>query len=186
MTTFKLDPAVRAELMKKSNLMGSIALAKDWGLIVFAFGLSLLWPNPITFLISIILLAGAQVGLSILMHDAAHRAVFTNEKVNDFVGEYLCALPTFNSLAGYRAYHMAHHRLAGTVDDPDLHMTKQYPVSKASLQRKLLRDISGLSGLKSFIGLFGMKCGYWQYKLNGLTDLVVYEKPQTTLDHVKI
>ena len=31
-----------------------------------------------------------------------------------------------------------------------------------------------------------MKCGYWQYKLNGLTDLVVYEKPQTTLDHVKI
>ncbi|MEN9430617.1 MAG: hypothetical protein RJA86_1476, partial [Pseudomonadota bacterium] len=44
MTTFKLDPAVRAELMKKSNLMGSIALAKDWGLIVIAFGLSLLWP----------------------------------------------------------------------------------------------------------------------------------------------
>ena len=60
--------------------MGSIALAKDWGLIVFAFGLSLLWPNPITFLISIILLAGAQVGLSILMHDAAHRAVFTTRK----------------------------------------------------------------------------------------------------------
>jgi fatty acid desaturase len=43
--------------------------------------------------------------------------------VNDFVGEYLCALPTFNSLAGYRAYHMAHHRLAGTSEDPDLHMT---------------------------------------------------------------
>ena len=67
--------------------------------------------------------------------------------MNDFVGEYLCALPTFNSLSGYRAYHMAHHRLAGTSEDPDLHMTAQYPVSKASLQRKLLRDISGLSGL---------------------------------------
>jgi fatty acid desaturase len=80
MTTFKLDPAIRAELTKKSNLMGSIALAKDWGLIVFAFGLSVLWPHPIAFVISIILLAGAQVGLSILMHDAAHRAVFTNEK----------------------------------------------------------------------------------------------------------
>ena len=65
------------------------------------------------------------------------RLIARYEKVNDFVGEYLCALPTFNSLAGYRAYHMAHHRLAGTVDDPDLHMTKQYPVSKASLQRKL-------------------------------------------------
>jgi fatty acid desaturase len=129
MTTFKLDPAIRAELTKKSNIMGSIALAKDWGLIVFAFGLSVLWPHPIAFVISIILLAGAQVGLSILMHDAAHRAVFTNEKLNDFVGEYLCALPTFNSLAGYRAYHMAHHRLAGTSDDPDLHMTANNTLS---------------------------------------------------------
>jgi fatty acid desaturase len=131
------------------------------------------------------LLAGAQVGLSILMHDAAHRAVFTNEKLNDFVGEYLCALPTFNSLAGYRAYHMAHHRLAGTSEDPDLHMTAQYPVSKASLQRKLLRDLSGISGVKSLIGLLGMKCGYWQYKLNGLTDRIVYEKPQTIVNYSK-
>ena len=185
MTTFKLDPAVRAELTKKSNIMGSIALAKDWGLIVFAFGLSVLWPHPIAFVISIILLAGAQVGLSILMHDAAHRAVFSNEKVNDFVGEYLCALPTFNSLAGYRAYHMAHHRLAGTKDDPDLHMTQQYPVSKASLQRKLLRDLSGISGIKSLIGLLGMKCGYWQYKLNGLTDRIVYEKTQTIVNYIQ-
>jgi hypothetical protein len=33
--------------------------------------------------------------------------------------------------------------------------------------------------VKSLIGLLGMKCGYWQYKLNGLTDRIVYEKPQT-------
>lgn len=185
MTTFKLDPAVRAELTKKSNIMGTISVAKDWGLIVFAFVICFLWPNPLNFFVAIILLAGAQVGLSILMHDASHRSLFSNDKVNDFVGEYLCALPTFNSLAGYRAYHMAHHRLAGTIDDPDLHMTEQYPVSKASLRRKLLRDISGLTGIKSLIGLLGMKCGYWQYKLNGLTIRVDYEQKQTSLDYAK-
>ncbi len=185
MTTFKLDPAVRAELTKKSNIMGTLSVAKDWGLIILAFAICFLWPNPLSFVIAIILLAGAQVGLSILMHDAAHRALFTHDKVNDFVGEYLCALPTFNSLAGYRYYHMAHHRLAGTKDDPDLPMTEQYPVSKASLRRKLLRDISGLTGIKSLIGLLGMKCGYWQYKLNGLTIRVNYEHAQSPLDYVK-
>ncbi len=186
MTTFKLDPAVRAELTKKSNLMGGIALTKDWGLIIVAFSLSFFWPHPISFMVSIILLAGAQVGLSILMHEASHRAMFTNAKVNDFIGEYLCALPTFNSLAGYRTYHMTHHRLAGTLQDPDLLMTQQYPVSKASFRRKLLRDIFGLTGLKSIIGLLGMKCGYWEYKLNGSVDRVVYSTPQTALDYIRM
>ena len=185
MTSFTLDPKIRAELTQKSNVMGSMALAKDWGLIVFAFGLSFLWPNPLSFVVSMILLAGAQVGLSILMHDASHRALFSKEKTNDFVGEYLCALPTFNSLAGYRAYHMTHHRLAGTKDDPDLHMTQQYPVSKASLRRKILRDLSGLTGIKSLIGLLGMKCGYWKYALNGLTERVSYQKPQTWRNYAK-
>lgn len=185
MTTFKLDPTIRTQLTQKSNVMGSISLAKDWGLIVFAFGLSIMWPNPISFIMSMLLLAGAQVGLAILMHDASHRALFKNEKLNDFVGEYLCALPIFNSLAGYRAYHMAHHRLAGTKDDPDLHMTQQYPISKASLRRKLLRDVSGITGIKSAIGLMGMKCGYWRYLLNGVTERVVYNKDQTLADYTK-
>ena len=165
MTSFKLDPKIRAKLTQKSNVMGSLALAKDWSLIVFAFGLSFLWPNPLSFVVSMILLAGAQVGLSILMHGASHRALFSKEKTNDFVGEYLCALPTFNSLAGY--------------------MTQQYPVSKASLGRKLLRDISGLTGIKSLIGLLGMKCGYWRYLLNGVTERVSYQKPQTWRNYAK-
>ncbi|MBL0229523.1 MAG: fatty acid desaturase family protein [Moraxellaceae bacterium] len=185
MTSFKLDPKIRAKLTQKSNVMGSMALAKDWGLIVFAFGLSFLWPNPLSFVVSMILLAGAQVGLSILMHDASHRALFSKEKTNDFVGEYLCALPTFNSLAGYRAYHMTHHRLAGTKDDPDLHMTQQYPVSKASLRRKIVRDLSGLTGIKSLIGLLGMKCGYWKYTLNGLTERVIYTQPQNLANYIQ-
>ncbi|MBK7299977.1 MAG: fatty acid desaturase family protein [Moraxellaceae bacterium] len=185
MTSFKLDPKIRAKLTQKSNVMGSLALAKDWSLIVFAFGLSFLWPNPLSFVVSMILLAGAQVGLSILMHDASHRALFSKEKTNDFVGEYLCALPTFNSLAGYRAYHMTHHRLAGTKDDPDLHMTQQYPVSKASLRRKIVRDLSGLTGIKSLIGLLGMKCGYWKYTLNGLTERVIYTQPQNLANYIQ-
>lgn len=167
MSSFKLSSAQRAELNAKSNWRGSLEVGKDWGLIVLAFALSLLWPHPVTFVISLLLLAAAQAGFAILQHEAAHRSLFASTKVNELVGEYLCAQPILQSMPGYRAYHMTHHRLAGTLEDPDLIMTAQYPVSPSSLKRKLLRDASGLTGIKSIIGLLGMAAGYWQYELTG-------------------
>ncbi len=184
MNAYKITPELRAQLLKKSNLRGSVAVGKDWGLIVLAFAISIQWPHPIAYVVSTMLLGSAQLGLAILMHDAAHRAVFSHEKTNDFIGEYLCALPGFNSLPGYRSYHFAHHRLAGTVDDPDLAMTKQYPISVKSLGRKLMRDVSGISGVKGLIGLLGMKFGYWQYQLNGRTDRVSYPSPPTIATYI--
>ena len=167
MADFKLSAAQRAELNTKSNWRGSLEVGKDWGLICLAFALSLVWPHPVTFVVSLLLLAAAQAGFAILQHEAAHRSLFASAKLNDFMGEYLCAQPILQSMPGYRAYHMTHHRLAGTKDDPDLIMTEQYPVSPSSLKRKLLRDASGLTGLKSVIGLWGMAFGYWQYELTG-------------------
>lgn len=167
MADFKLSAAQRAELNTKSNWRGSLEVGKDWGLILLAFAISLVWPHPVTFVLSLLLLAAAQAGFAILQHEAAHRSLFASAKLNDFIGEYLCAQPILQSMPGYRAYHMTHHRLAGTKDDPDLIMTEQYPVSPSSLKRKLLRDASGLTGLKSVIGLWGMAFGYWQYELTG-------------------
>ena len=167
MADFKLSAAQRAELNTKSNWRGSLEVGKDWGLILLAFAISLVWPHPVTFVVSLLLLAAAQAGFAILQHEAAHRSLFASAKLNDFMGEYLCAQPILQSMPGYRAYHMTHHRLAGTKDDPDLIMTEQYPVNPSSLKRKLLRDASGLTGLKSVIGLWGMAFGYWQYELTG-------------------
>ena len=165
--TFTLNPEDRARLNQKSNWLGAWSVLKSWGLIAFAFALSILWPNPLTMLTSIILLAGAQVGLAILMHDASHRALFANVKLNEWVGEWLCAKPVFQSLAGYRSYHMAHHRLAGTADDPDLVMTQHYPISPSSLRRKLIRDVVCITGIKTYVGLTLMHAEQLQYMLNG-------------------
>jgi fatty acid desaturase len=165
--TFTLSVDDRARLNQKSNWLGAWSVLKSWGLITFAFALSILWPNPLTFLISTILLAGAQVGLAILMHDASHRALFANEKVNDKIAEWLCANPIFQSMAGYRRYHMAHHRLAGTAEDPDMVMTQHYPISRSSLRRKLIRDVVGITGLKTYVGLTLMHAEQLDYMLNG-------------------
>lgn len=164
---FKLSSEQRAQLNQKSNWLGTWSVIKSWALIIFAFGLSILFPNLISYIITVILLAGAHVGLAILMHDASHRALFANTRVNEWVGEWLCAKPIFQSLEGYRSYHMAHHRLAGTTEDPDLVMTQNYPISRASFRRKILRDISGISGIKTYVGLTLMHAEQLEYMLNG-------------------
>lgn len=185
MTTFKLSPAQRAELNAKSDWRGALEVGKDWGLVVLAFALSLLWPHPLVFVLSLLLLAAAQAGFAILQHEASHRSLFATAKLNDVIGEYLCALPILQSMPGYRAYHMTHHRLAGTREDPDLVMTEPYPVSPASLRRKLLRDASGLTGIKSVIGLMGMAAGYWKYELTGKVERV-QPAPQGVLGYAAV
>lgn len=167
MSTYTLSPAQRAELNQKSNWRGAVEVAKDWALVVIAFAISIVWPHPLSYVVTVLLLASAMAGFAILQHETAHRSLFATPALNEWVGEYLAALPILQSMPGYRAYHMAHHRLAGTEADPDRIMTKDYPVSPASLRRKLWRDISGQTGLKSIVGLIGMYAGYWKYQLTG-------------------
>ncbi len=165
-----LTPEERARLMQKSDLAGWLGLARSWGLVFAAFLLAGLWPNPLTVLLAIILLGGGQVGLAILMHDAAHRSMFASRRLNDWIGRHLCADPVFTSLEGYRKYHMEHHLKAGTPDDPDEYLTVRYPVSRASLRRKLLRDVTGITALRQYYAAILMYADYYRYQLNGRMD----------------
>lgn len=162
-----IESALRAELSRKSSVRGALEVAKDWGLVTAGFALPMVWPHPVAYVLGVLLLASAMAGFAILQHEAAHRSLFASQRVNDWVGEYLAALPILQSMPGYRGYHMRHHRLAGTAEDPDLIMTEKYPVSASSLRRKLLRDISGWTGLKSLYGMLMMFAGYYQYELTG-------------------
>jgi fatty acid desaturase len=77
------------------------------------------------------------------MHDAAHGLLFTNRRVNDWVGAWLCAYPVFTSLALYRPYHLKHHRFTQQAEDPDLGLSAAFPITRKSLWRKVVRDITG-------------------------------------------
>lgn len=137
----------------RSDLAGWRMLACNWGLIVLSFALVMWRANPITVVLALILLGGRQLGLGILMHEAAHRSLFKSQDINEWVGQWLCAAPMFVELAIYRRYHMTHHIKAGTAEDPDLPNYEHYPVSRASLRRKLLRDLTCRSGLRAFAAL---------------------------------
>ena len=52
------------------------------------------------------------------------------------------------SLVAYRPYHLAHHKYAQQAEDPDLVLSAPFPVTRASLRRKILRDLTGQTFFK--------------------------------------
>lgn len=135
-------------LAKRSDLMGLRHILHCWGIIGLALALFALWPNPLTFVLAIMLIGSRQLGLAILMHEAAHMALFKTRWLNETVGEWFCARPILADLEAYRRYHLKHHRHTQTDRDPDLVLSRPYPTTRASLRRKLLRDLTGQTGLK--------------------------------------
>ncbi len=91
--------------------------------------------------------------LNILGHEAAHRLLFPNRAVNDFVGRWLLAYPSYQAFLGYRRAHFAHHRDEMGPDEPDAGLYAGYPVPRDSWHRKLRRDLFGESAYKNFKGL---------------------------------
>lgn len=136
------------DLSARSDLMGTLLVAHAWVVIAGAMVLFTLWPNPLTFLLAVTLIGSRQLGLAILMHEAAHNALFKNRAANEFVGEWLCGRPILAELASYRHYHLTHHRFTQTDKDPDLKLSEKFPTSRASLIRKFTRDITGQTGFR--------------------------------------
>ena len=55
-------------------------------------------------------------------------------------------------MAPYRAYHLQHHKFAQQAEDPDLVLSAPFPISRASLRRKIVRDLTGQTWFKQKFG----------------------------------
>lgn len=136
------------DLLRISGTRAWLSVATNWGITAGAFALVAAWPNPLTIVVAIALIGTRQLGGAALMHEAAHRVLFRNRRLNDWVGNWLCAYPIWSDTDRYRPYHLQHHAHTGTAQDPDLGLILPFPVSPASLRRKLWRDLSGRTGRK--------------------------------------
>lgn len=130
-------------LRGKSDLVGALLVLHAWAVVFGAMALFVWWPNPLTFVAAVALIGARQLGLAILMHDAAHGLLFKSRRLNDWAGAWLCANPVATSLALYRPYHLDHHRNTQQSNDPDLGLSAPFPISRQSLKRKFLRDLTG-------------------------------------------
>jgi fatty acid desaturase len=130
-------------LGRKSDVVGALLVLHAWALIFGSMAMFAWWPNPFTFLLAVTVIGTRQLGLAILMHDAAHGLLFANRRLNDWVATWLCAYPVFTSLALYRPYHLTHHRFTQQAEDPDLGLSAPFPITRQSLFRKIVRDLTG-------------------------------------------
>ena len=56
-------------------------------------------------------------------------------------------------LDGYATSHHEHHRHAGSERDPDLPNYLAYPVERESFRRKVVRDLTGQTGVRNLLGI---------------------------------
>jgi fatty acid desaturase len=135
-------------LLELDDLRSWISIAVNWGLVSGSFALVAIWPNPLSILAALFLIGARQLGFAVLMHEASHRTLLRNRRLNDWVGNWLCAYPIWSDLHPYRPYHLKHHARTASDEDPDIGLVRPFPITWASLRRKAWRDLSGQTGRK--------------------------------------
>ncbi|MDR6628438.1 fatty acid desaturase [Acinetobacter lwoffii] len=147
------------ELTTTSNLHGAWAVGSTWTVIVMTFGTVAYsweylptWGKILICALALAILAGRQLAMAILMHDASHHSLFKTKWLNTHLTDWLCARPIWNDVSKYRPYHLKHHAKTSQPDDPDLGLVKNFPITQSSLFRKFFRDLNGQSGFKFLAG----------------------------------
>lgn len=110
--------------------------------------------HPVAYLVAIVLQGASHARLAILGHEAAHKLLFTNKRANDIVGRWLLSYPSFVPFEAYRRSHFAHHKEEFGPNEPDMNLYVGYPITRASMRRKLWRDARGSTGWKNLKPLF--------------------------------
>ena len=155
-----LTPEERRSLLTINPLRSWWMVASNW-LLIFATMALVAWaPNPLTIIAALFVIAARQLGMAIVMHEAAHRTLFRNRRLNDWVGNWLAAYPVWAEAGPYRAYHLVHHSRTGTDQDPDLGLAAPFPITRASFRRKVWRDLSGQTGWKQAKAVFRRDVGW--------------------------
>src|SRR5580658_7091338 len=148
-----------APISARSSWKGLALVAHCWAVIGLSWAgviAAVYYFGPIGLLALIVavpVIGGRQLGLGILQHDAAHGALHPDAKLADWVSDLLCV----SGVERYRKYHLQHHKFAQQVEDPDLGPSAPFPITPASLRRKIVRDLTGQTWFKQRFGDFQKK-----------------------------
>ncbi|HRE00054.1 MAG TPA: fatty acid desaturase, partial [Ilumatobacteraceae bacterium] len=145
------QPGFRDELRRipsAANAASVVGLYVQTAVLLTAVVVTPGWWRLLVWPVVFVLMGRTHAQFASLMHEAAHRLLFAKKSLNDWVGRWLLGYPAFTSTEAYRRVHMAHHREEFGPDEPDIPLYVNYPVSAASLRRKLVRDATGQTGWK--------------------------------------
>ena len=140
---------LRDDLRRIDDLRNVGSTLLCWAHAAVTIGFALVVGHPLAWLVAFVFMGPVHARFAILMHEAAHKLLFTDKRANDRVGRWLLAYPAFVPLELYRRGHFSHHRDEFGPDEPDMNLYAGYPITRASLRRKLWRDARGTSGWKN-------------------------------------
>ena len=157
-----LTPDELRGLRQRSDVRGLWCVAHAWLVILGCMVALAVYPHPLVWLAGVMIVGARQLGLAILMHDAAHGVLTERRWLNEWLGQYACSWPLFADMHAYRAYHLQHHRHTQQAADPDLSLSAPFPITRASFRRKILRDLTGQTMLKQ--RLAQSRKGVWRLR----------------------
>ena len=144
----RLSPEDRERLRRIPSWRNAWSVVWLYGQNLLVIWVAVRSGNPMVWAVAFLLMGRAHAQFASLMHEAAHRTLFRHKGANDLVGRWLLGYPVMTSTEAYRRVHMAHHRREFGPDEPDIPLYANYPVSRASLRRKLVRDATGRTAIK--------------------------------------
>lgn len=161
-----LDKQELQHFLQRSDARGLWAVFSTWAVIALAFTAMALaadhlnaYVAAVVIVLGMIVLGGRHLALAILMHEAAHKTLFKTPWFNDVFTNWASAKFIWNDVHKFRAHHLVHHANTTASFDPDRPVYEGLPVSRASLARKFLRDLVGITGLKFMLGRVLMSAG---------------------------
>jgi fatty acid desaturase len=146
-------PALRDELRRIPSFRNAISVVSLYVQTLGILWLAIRLNNPFAWVAAFLLMGRAHAQFAALMHEAAHRLLFRNRRVNDWVGRWLLGFPALTPIDLYRRGHMNHHRDEFGPNEPDIPLYRGYPIARDSFRRKLVRDATGQTGWKLLKGL---------------------------------
>jgi fatty acid desaturase len=130
-------PKLPEPFFQLNNAHGPIAWGTDIGVIALSIIIAM---NHMGFYPLALLLIGArQRALATLLHEASHRTLARNRRLNDFLGTWLSGYLIFQTWEAYRSSHVSnHHGRFGSAEDPDFAFHREIGLYENFTWRNLL------------------------------------------------
>jgi fatty acid desaturase len=103
-------PPLRADLRRIDDGRNAVTVAGLWVWVAVIIGGATWVDRWWAYLIAFLLMGPIYARFAILMHEAAHKLLFTDKRVNNWVGTWLVAYPAWTPIGLYRRGHFAHHK----------------------------------------------------------------------------
>ena len=141
-------PEIRAQWRRIPNLRNAVTVLSAYLQWICTLSAAVIVDRTVVWILAFLLMVRILGLLGILAHEAVHSLLFSNRRLNRWVGRWLLAYPILLPFDWYQQAHLSHHRDELGPHDVDLSVYEGCPMEPASFVRKLVRDLCFVSGWK--------------------------------------